>query len=192
MGFHCPVTGSTSLLLLQVLASSALFRTFQYGGSAKTVGSGSRQELKLRIAAPQFGIDRRDDNLQFADQVRIHVRRGQSVRGPSRAAGRVDTVPLDIGCSETFKPGKASTNAVVLNGDARDQPIEIHDVVGDVRQGFEAALESTPPTDELDVASSVSAATETSTAVSTVLTLSVKFKRSLSAFPSCTSVYVFV
>ena len=71
------------------------------------------------IAATQFGIDWRHDNLQFADQIRTHVRRRQSVCGPSCAASRVHTVSLDIRCSETFQAGKASTNPIVLNRDAR-------------------------------------------------------------------------
>jgi len=74
----------------------------------------------LCIAATQFGIDRRHDNLQFANQVRTHVRRRESVRGPSCAASRVHTVSLDIRCSETFHAGKASANPIVLNGDARN------------------------------------------------------------------------
>ena len=52
--------------------------------------------------------------------------------------------------------------------------------------------DSTSPTEELDVANSVSTATVTSTPVLSEATLSAKFKRILSAFPSWTFVYVFV
>ena len=156
-----------------------------HAGATKLVRSRARQELKLRVAAAHFRIDRSDDNADFADQVRTHVGRGSGIRSKPRAAGRIDAVALYVRRTETAQAGKTSTHAVGVDANARDQTIEIQHVVADGRQLLTPwSGKGLRRSDELDVASSVSAATVTSTSVLSPPTTSVKFKRTLSALPS--------
>ena len=105
-----------------------------YAGASKLIGSRSSQKLDLSVAASQFGIDRRDDDAQFAYQVRIDERGGlrAGLRVPGRAAG-VNAITLHIDLVGR-QPRKRSTYAIVIHANARHQRKETHQVVADNRQ----------------------------------------------------------
>ena len=136
--------GSTCLLLFHVLASSALFRANHTRSSAKLIGSRTRQELKLGIAAAHFRIDGRHDDADFANQVGTHIGRGIGVRGEPRTPGRVDAIPHDIRGAESAQTGEAATDTVGIEANTRNQTVDLHDVVADRGQdparGFAKAL----------------------------------------------------
>src|SRR5438105_863718 len=92
------------------------------------------QELKLRVAAPHFRIDGRDDYADFPNQVRTHVRGAISVRRVARSAVRIDTVSLDVGRTVTAQTREGATHATFIDAYPWNETIEVQHVVADCRQ----------------------------------------------------------
>ena len=88
-----------------------------HAGSAKLIRSRACQELNLRIASPEFGIDRCNDHANFADQIRTHVRGRVGIRTPTCAAACIDAISLHVDRTEGRQAGKAAADSIGIDTD---------------------------------------------------------------------------
>src|SRR5262249_33733432 len=73
-GLPCSRSGIHLLVVVPRVGIKSTVSAKPHGRSAKLIRTGACKKLKLCIAASHFSINGRDDNPDFADKVRTHIR----------------------------------------------------------------------------------------------------------------------
>ena len=102
-----------------------------HGAALQLVGSGPCLNNHLSITASHFGVDRRDNETDFLDQIRIHQggRLDTGLHVPRRSAG-IDAVPLNIDVV-VGHAGKGSSDTIVVHTGPGQHSRQIQHVVAD-------------------------------------------------------------